>query len=126
MKYSYRMLTEYLRTLGEGTVDDIVVDELLFLYSHDNESYRTDASVAWVTSTILNEVANRNRKQLITILLSEKSIPELESSSEFELINFYTDKNEEKRAKALKKSTVNSIQEVNNNDKYTNNKRYNT
>lgn len=126
MKYSYRMLTEYLRTLGEGTVDDIVVDELLFLYSHDNESYRTEASVAWVTSTILNEVANRNRKQLITILLSEKSIPELESSSEFELINFYTDKNEEKRAKALKKSTVNSIQEVNNNDKYTNNKRYNT
>ncbi len=126
MKYSYRMLTEYLRTLGEGSIDDIVVDELLFLYSHANELYKTEASVAWVTATILNEVANRNRKQLVTIILSEKGMPELENSSELDVINFYTDIYEEKKVGTLKmirkisSDSQSTLEKLDNNDLFGN------
>lgn len=67
--------------------EDIMVDvDLLFLYKN-NHSYSFGNSDAWLVETILNKVSNRNRDGLVTVILSEIALPDLENSGEFKVLN---------------------------------------
>ena len=92
LKHGKYMLSEYVRNYLSITtpsnIDDIEVEELLFLYAHENGS-GTDKLDAWMSKAIINEISNRNRKDYTTIILSERSIPEIEKSKEVEVINLF-------------------------------------
>jgi len=103
LKHGKYMISEYAQHLTQQTLDDdIGVEELLFLYSHDNES-KLGNSELWLTTTIINEVANRTRKGYTTIILSERSIPDIEKSKEVKVINLLSNN----KKYTLKKVTEN-------------------
>ena len=82
-------MDEYASVLSSGTKDttDFLIDvDLLFLYKN-NHSYSFGNSDAWLVETILNKVSNRNRDGLVTIILSEIALPDLEHSGEFITLN---------------------------------------
>ena len=105
LKYGSKMIYEYAELLSTpGGKDDIGVDEVLFIYAHkDNiDIGNTDN---WLNKTILNEVAHRNLKGYVTIILSERSIEFLEKSGQFTVLNFLT-----KTYKLNKSEAINSVQ----------------
>ena len=88
--FAYYFLSEYIAHVGSVIAtqdpDEISFTEkdLLFLYVHDN-LLGTGNSEAWVFTAALNKITNRNRLGFRTIVLSERNIGLLNSSSE--LIN---------------------------------------
>ena len=84
-KYSLQMITERASLLCNGSTDDIVVDEVLFLYAHKND-IDLGNSETWLAKTIVNDVANRNRKGYVTIILSERDLEGIKASGELKFI----------------------------------------
>ena len=84
------MLKDYVTGLTEKNDDELftagVEKELLFLYLHREVSGwgNTDN---WLASTTIDKVANRKRKGLKTVILSERDFPLLETSKELKVIN---------------------------------------
>ena len=97
-KYSLQMISERVKSLFNDSPDDIGVDDILFIYVHKNDTGygKTDD---WVTSTIINDVANRNRKGYVTIVLSERPLPELANCGELKPV--YLDTVTVKRAEDI-------------------------
>ena len=89
-KFGSYMMSEYASTLTNGDPNgDLVVDELLFLYAHKND-IDLGNSETWLAKTIVNSVANRNRKGYATVLLTERDLPLIKQSGELEYINLAT------------------------------------
>ena len=89
-RYSYStvMLKEYVVGLADKD-DDITsmgVEELLFMYLH-RESSGVGGTDAWIGATAVDRIANRKRKGLVTVVLSERSFPPIESSKEVKVID---------------------------------------
>ena len=91
-RYSYStfMLRDYIEGLAEKNDDySFLVGaerELLFLYLH-GESSGIGNTETWLASITVDKIANRKRKGLVTIVLSERSFPIIESSEDVEVIN---------------------------------------
>ena len=107
--YSKVMLKEYV----EGTLDrsdelsSILGTErqLLFLYLH-REVSGIGNTEAWIATTSLDKITTRNRKGLVTVVLSERDFPILEKSEE--LISVDLGK-ESKSCEGVKKNFNKSI-----------------
>lgn len=88
--YTQCFITDYANELTSGTKDDYglnVDQDLVFLYIHKHSVSTLGRSETWLTETILNKVASRNRDGLVTLILSEVKVPSMEDSSEIEVIN---------------------------------------
>ena len=88
--YMQCYIDEYASALNSNTKDEYglnIDQDLIFLYIHEYSVSELGRSEAWLTGTILNKVASRNRDGLVTIILSEVKIPSLATSSELEVIN---------------------------------------
>lgn len=88
--YSTFMLKKFIEELADNTNDELFLagasKDVLFLYLHGEVSGigNTDN---WISSTTIDTVANRSRKGLITVVLSEREFPSIENSKEFKVIN---------------------------------------
>ena len=88
--YMQCFVTDYANELSTSTKDEYglnVDQDLVFLYIHEHSISSLGRSETWLTETILNKVASRNRDGLVTIILSEIKVPSLAESSELETIN---------------------------------------
>jgi hypothetical protein len=88
--YMQCYVDEYASALTSSTKDEYglnIDQDLIFLYIHEYSVSKLGRSEAWLTETILNKVASRNRDGLITIILSEVKVQPLSESSELEVIN---------------------------------------
>lgn len=88
--YMQCFITDYASELTTGTKDDYglnVDQDLIFLYIHKHSISTLGRSETWLTETVLNKVASRNRDGLVTVILSETRVPLLEDSAEIEVIN---------------------------------------
>jgi len=87
LKYGSYMISEYASELTNPELaGDLVVDELMFLYSHKND-IDLGNSETWLAKTIINFVANRNRKGYTTIILTERNLPMIKDSNELNYIS---------------------------------------
>ena len=91
-RYSYAtaMLKEYIEGLSDKS-DEMtsilgVERELLFLYLH-REASGVGGTDAWLCTAAIDRVANRDRKGLVTVILSERAVPAFEASKELKTIN---------------------------------------
>ena len=91
-RYSYStfMMMDYVSGLSER-MDDLTFlmgadKELLFLYLH-KESAGIGNTDNWLGTSALDKIANRNRKKLVTVVLSERDFYLLERSDELKKIN---------------------------------------
>ena len=90
-RYSYStvMLKEYVVGLSDKD-DDLSsimgAEELLFMYLH-GESSGVGGTDAWIGATAVDRIANRKRKGLVTVVLSERSFPYIENSREVKVID---------------------------------------
>ena len=101
-KFGSYMMSEYASTLTNGDPNgDLVVDELLFLYAHKND-IDLGNSETWLAKTIVNSVANRNRKGYATVLLTERDLPLIKQSGELEYINLTTKAIENRNSNTVK------------------------
>lgn len=110
--YMQCFVDEYAGSLMTNTKDEYglnVDQDLIFLYIHEYSVSDLGRSEAWLTQTILNKVASRNREGLTTIILSEVRVPSLATSSELSVINLMEAKIAETKQEALK--------DINNTDK---------
>jgi hypothetical protein len=88
--YMQCYVDEYASALTSSTKDEYglnIDQDLIFLYIHEYSVSKLGRSEAWLTETILNKVASRNRDGLITIILSEVKVQPLSESPELEVIN---------------------------------------
>ena len=88
--YMQCYVDEYASALMSNTKDDYglnIDQDLIFLYIHEYSVSKLGRSEAWLTETILNKVASRNRDGLVTIVLSEVKVQPLTESPELEVIN---------------------------------------
>ena len=89
--YMQCYIDEYAIALSSSTKDDYglnIDQDLIFLYIHEYSVSDLGRSEAWLTETILNKVASRNRDGLRTIILSEVRVPSLACSAELKVIDF--------------------------------------
>jgi hypothetical protein len=72
-KYSMQMISDRAQMLSGGATEDLGADEVLFLYAHKvgKDIGKTEE---WLAKTIVSDVANRNRKGYVTIILTERRI----------------------------------------------------
>ena len=89
-RYSYStvMLKEYVAGLADKD-DDVTmmgVEELLFMYLH-GEISGVGGTDAWIGATAVDRIANRKRKGLVTVVLSERAFPYIEGSKEVKVID---------------------------------------
>ena len=80
---------EYAEGMSSADKDEFglnVSKDLLFLYMHEH-IFSLGNSRLWLTETIINKVADRNRVGLITIILSEISVSEFEKCGEMKVVN---------------------------------------
>lgn len=113
--YSQFYMDEYASQLSSGTKDEYglnIDQDLIFLYKN-NHSFTFGNSEAWLKETVLNKIANRNRDGLITIVLTEISLPELENSGELIFINLAGIKSAQNKTEAL--SSISSYYKTDNN-----------
>lgn len=83
-------IDEYAAALTSATKDEYglnIDQDLVFLYIHEYSVSELGRSEAWLTQTVLNKVASRNREGLVTIILSEVRVPSLSKSAELNVIN---------------------------------------
>lgn len=121
--YSMVMLKEYV----EGTIDRSdelssllgTERQLLFLYLHGETSGLGNTD-AWIATTSLDKIATRNRKNLVTVVLSERDFPILENSQELITVNLggvVTAKSVEEAARiAAQKNKSNGTENTNSNN----------
>lgn len=90
--YKRYLIEEYKDILtapvnNSDDLDEVGVDrELVFLYMH-NVEMGVGNTTGWVTITILNKIANRNRHGNSTVVLSERDFPAFQSTEELEVID---------------------------------------
>lgn len=88
--YTQCSLYEYADGMSSADKDEFglnVSKELLFLFMHEHVPSLGN-SRKWLTETIINKVADRNIKGLVTIILSEVEVEEFEKCGELEVIDF--------------------------------------
>ena len=88
--YASYILSEYIAHVGSVVADaenevSFAEKDLLLLYVHNN-LIGTGNSEAWVFTAALNKITIRNRIGFRTIVLSERNVAMLDSSSELESI----------------------------------------
>lgn len=88
--YTQCSIYDYADGLSSADKDEFglnVSKDLLFLYMH---CHMTDLgrSRQWLTSTVVNKVADRNRIGLVTVILSEVNVPEFEDCGELKVVDF--------------------------------------
>ena len=88
--YSTFMLKKFIEGVTENTSDELfnagASKDVLFLYLH-GEASGIGNTDNWLSTTTIDIVANRTRKGLITVLLSERAVPTMESCKEFKVID---------------------------------------
>ena len=87
--YSQSSLYEYFENSVRVEKDEYglnVSKDLLFLYMHEHP-VDFGKTMDFVAANVINRIADRNRKGLVTIILSELNVPEFEKCNEFEIIN---------------------------------------
>lgn len=119
-RYSYStfMMMDYVSGLSERT-DDLTFlmgadKELLFLYLH-KESAGIGNTDNWMGTSALDKIANRNRKNLVTMVLSERDFYILERSDELKNINLgeaITTKRVEEAANKVKEATSEGLGDI--------------
>ena len=88
--YSTFMLKDFLSGLANNIGDELFVagtgKDVLFLYLHGEISGigNTDN---WISTSTVDVAANRTRKGLVTVILSEREFPSMENSKEFKVIS---------------------------------------
>ena len=130
-RYSYStfMLRDYVEGLAEKE-DDLsflagAERELLFLYLH-GESSGTGNTETWLASITVDKIANRKRKGLVTVILSERSFPIIESSEDVIVINLENTKISKSRSlseETYRKNKERSYTVINTQSTYTSNKK---
>lgn len=89
-EYATFMLREYIDAKFDKSDNELFVSgsekELVFLYLH-SESTGSDNMDAWIFRSTLDKIINRKRKDLITVILSERSVPIFEKSKDVKVIN---------------------------------------
>ena len=80
-KYGLHMITEWASLLSSTSMDDYGADDVLFLYAHKND-IDIGKSEEWLAKTIINDVANRNRKGYATVILTERDLPLIKTCGE--------------------------------------------
>lgn len=95
-KYGMQMITDRAQMLFEDSPEDLGADEVLFLYAHSN-NVSTGKSEEWLARTIINDVANRNRKGYTTIILTERELPEIKRCGELIPVSLSSSKKSIKR-----------------------------
>lgn len=86
--YTECSLYEYAEGFSSIDKDEFglnVSKDLLFLYMHEH-IFTLGNSRTWLTETVINKIADRNRVGLITIILSELDMPEFENCGEMRVI----------------------------------------
>ena len=87
--YTTCSLYEYAEGMTSADKDEYglsVSKDLLFLYMHKHGSFLGNSRV-WLTETVINRIADRNRKGLVTVILSEMSMTEFEDCGEMDIID---------------------------------------
>lgn len=88
--YSSFMLKDFLSGLANNIGDELFVagtgKDVLFLYLH-GEISGVGNTDNWVSTSAVDVAANRTRKGLITVVLSERDFPSMENSKEFKVIS---------------------------------------
>ena len=88
--YSSMMLKDYVEGISEKSDDELFIAginrDLVFLYLHKEVSGigKTDD---WMGAAALDRMVNRKREGLITVVLSERDFPQIESSDEIKKID---------------------------------------
>ena len=116
--YDQFYMDVYASQISSTVKDDFglnVDSDLIFLYKN-NHSFTFGNSDAWLKETVLNKIANRNRDGLVTIILTEMSLPTLENSGELIPINLAGVIMNQNKTKSL--SSISSYYKTDNN-KYT-------
>ena len=89
-RYATFMLKDYIEGLAEKNDDETFLAgserELLFLHIH-RESSGVGNTDSWMALATIDKVANRKRKGLTTVVLSEREFPLMEGSKEFKVID---------------------------------------
>lgn len=87
------LFEEYARILSapvnseNNDLDEVGVDrELVILYLHDVQM-GIGNTTGWITVTVLNKIANRNRQGNVTLVLSERDFIPLQNTTELEYVN---------------------------------------
>lgn len=101
-KYSLQMISDRAQMLSGGAVEELGADEVLFLYAH-KVGKDLGKSEEWLAKTIINDVANRNRKGYVTIVLTERDIDLIRDCGELTPIYL--------RLTKVNKNTVNTVSE---------------
>ena len=89
-EYSSMMLKNYVEGLTDKNDNELFIAginrELMFLYLH-----KATAGIGntdnWMAAAALDRIVNRERKGLITVLLSERDFPQVENSDEVKKID---------------------------------------
>lgn len=88
--YSTFMLKKFIEGLSNDTNDELFLagasKDVLFLYLH-REISGIGNTDNWISTSTIDIVANRTRKGLITVILSEREFPSMENSREFKIVN---------------------------------------
>ena len=87
--YMQCFIGDYANALMSSTKDEYglnIDQDLIFLYIHEHSISEIGKSEMWLSGTILNKVASRNREGLVTIILSEIRVASLEAPREFKII----------------------------------------
>ncbi len=87
--YTQCSIYEYADGVCSADKDEFglgVAKDLLFLYMHEHIS-SIGNSRKWLTETVVNRIADRNRIGLVTVILSETKVPEFEECGELKIID---------------------------------------
>lgn len=90
-KYSMQMISDRAQMLSSGSTEELGADEVLFLYAH-KVGKDIGKSEEWLAKTIINDVANRNRKGYVTVILSERNLDLIQECGELVTISLNTKK----------------------------------
>lgn len=86
----YARLISNLNNVSTSTNDDLdeigIDRELVILYIHDVQM-GVGNTTGWLTVTVLNKIANRNRQGNITLVLSERDFVAFQDSTELKCID---------------------------------------
>ena len=89
--YKNYLVADYANILSSPVdseaIDEVGIDrELVILYMH-NVQMGVGNTVGWIVTTVLNKIANRNRQNMITLILSERDFVPFQDSQELKTIN---------------------------------------
>lgn len=89
-RYATFMMKDYIEGLAEKNDDETFISgsekELLFLHLHGEVS-GSGGTDNWIALAAIDRIANRKRKGLTTVVLSERDFPLMEGSKELKVID---------------------------------------